>query len=212
MRRVRQAIVVEGKHDVIRVRSAVEAVVVPTDGFRIFKDGEKMAMLRRLAQVRGLILLTDSDTAGGVIRNHLLSCIPAEQLKQAYIPPIPGKERRKAAPSKEGLLGVEGMDAATVVAALERAGATFEDEENPARASLSLTKADWMALGLSGTADSAARRDRLARALGVPAYLSANRLLELVNTTVTAQEWESLLVCTCEENGDNPEFVIYKKR
>ena len=193
MRRVRQAIVVEGKHDVIRVRCAVDAVVVPTDGFRIFKDREKMVLLRRLAAVRGLIVLTDSDTAGGVIRNHLLSCIPGEQLRQAYIPPIPGKERRKPAPSKEGILGVEGMDAATVVAALERAGATFEDEDAPAPASLGLTKADWMALGLSGGADSAARRQRLARALGVPAYLSANRLLELVNATVTAPEWAQLV-------------------
>lgn len=193
MRRVRQAIVVEGKHDVIRVHSAVDAVVVPTDGFRIFKDKEKMAMLRRLAAVRGLIVLTDSDSAGGVIRNHLLSCIPAEQLRQAYIPPIAGKERRKPAPSKEGLLGVEGMDAATVVAALQRAGAVFEDEDTPVHASLNLTKSDWMALGLSGTADSAARRTRLAQALGVPTYLSANRLLELVNTTVTADEWGKLL-------------------
>ena len=193
MRRVRQAIVVEGKHDVIRVHSAVDAVVIPTDGFRIFKDKEKMAMLRRLAEVRGLIVLTDSDSAGGVIRNHLLSCIPAEQLRQAYIPPIAGKERRKPAPSKEGLLGVEGMDAATVVAALQRAGAVFEDEDAPTHASLHLTKADWVALGLSGTADSAARRTRLAQALGVPTYLSANRLLELVNTTVTAEEWAQLL-------------------
>ena len=193
MRRVRQAIVVEGKHDVIRVHSAVDAVVIPTDGFRIFKDKEKMAMLRRLAEVRGLIVLTDSDSAGGVIRNHLLSCIPADQVRQAYIPPIAGKERRKPAPSKEGLLGVEGMDAATVVAALERAGAVFEDEDAPTHTSLRLTKADWMALGLSGTADSAARRTRLAQALGVPTYLSANRLLELVNTTITAEEWAQLL-------------------
>ena len=192
MRRVQEAIVVEGKHDVIRVRSAVDAVVIPTEGFRIFKDKEKMAMLRRLAAVRGLIVLTDSDSAGGVIRNHLLSCISAEQLKQAYIPPVKGKERRKPGPSKEGLLGVEGMDAATVVAALERCGATFEDEDTPTHTSLCLTKADWMALGLSGTADSAARRRQLAEALGVPTYLSANRLLELVNTTVTAEEWAAL--------------------
>ena len=193
MRRVRQAIVVEGKHDEIRVRSAVDAVVVPTDGFRIFKDKEKMALLRRLAAVRGLIVLTDSDSAGGVIRNHLLSCIPAAQLAQAYIPPVKGKERRKPAPSKEGLLGVEGMDAATVLAALERAGAVFEDEEAPLHASLGFTKADWMALGLCGTADAAVRRERLAQALGVPTYLSANRLLELVNTTVTAREWAELV-------------------
>ena len=193
MRRVRQAIVVEGKHDVIRVRCAVDALVVSTEGFRIFKDREKMALLRRLAQQRGLIVLTDSDTAGGVIRNHLLSCIPAEQLQQAYIPPIPGKERRKAAPSKEGLLGVEGMDAATVVEALIRGGAAFEDEDTPPHQPMALTKAAWVALVLSGAADSAARRRLLAQTLGVPAYLSANRLLELVNATVTPEGWESLM-------------------
>ncbi len=193
MRRVHQAIVVEGKHDVIRVRSAVEAVVVPTDGFRLFKDKEKMALLCRLAATRGLIILTDSDSAGGIIRNHLCGCIPAEQLFQAYIPPRPGKERRKTAPSKEGLLGVEGMDAATVIAALERAGATFEEEDTVPRASLCLTKADLMDLGLTGGADSAARRRKLLDLLDLPGYLSANRLLEVVNATVTPAEWEQLL-------------------
>ena len=192
MRRVRQAIVVEGKHDVIRVKGAVEAVVVPTDGFRLFKDKEKMALLRRLAATRGLILLTDSDTAGGVIRNHLTGCIPTEQIRQAYIPPRPGKERRKAAPSKEGLLGVEGMDAATIVAALERAGATFEDEDASAAATICLTKADLMEWGLTGGKDSAARRARLLTALDLPTYLSANRLLEVLNATVTAEEWATL--------------------
>lgn len=192
MRRVRQAIVVEGKHDVIRVHSAVEAVVVPTDGFRLFKDTEKVALLRRLAATRGLILLTDSDTAGGVIRNHLCGCIPADQLLQAYIPPRPGKERRKAAPSKEGLLGVEGMDAATILAALERAGAIFEDEDAAPRESLGLTKVDLMEWGLTGHPDSAARRRRLLEALELPGYLSANRLLEVLNTTVTPAEWTRL--------------------
>ena len=193
MRRIREAIVVEGKHDVIRVHSAVDALVVPTDGFRLFKDKEKMALLTRLAATRGLIILTDSDTAGGVIRNHLCGCIPAHQLRQAYIPPRPGKERRKAVPSKEGLLGVEGMDAATVVAALERAGATFEDENTPPRECLRLTKADLMEWGLTGGADSAARRRRLLSALDLPGYLSANRLLEVVNATVTPAEWADLL-------------------
>ena len=193
MRRVYQAIVVEGKHDVIRVRSAVEAVVVSTDGFRVFKDKEKMALLRRLAATRGLIVLTDSDTAGGVIRSHLCGSIPTEQMRQAYIPPRPGKERRKAAPSKEGLLGVEGMDAATVVAALERAGATFEDQAAAPRDTLALTKADLMELGLAGGADNAARRRLLLTALDLPTYLSANRLLEVVNTTVTPEEWQQLL-------------------
>ena len=198
MRRVRQAIVVEGKHDVIRVRSAVEAVVVPTDGFRLFKDKEKVALLRRLAATRGLILLTDSDSAGGIIRNHLCGCIPAEQLLQAYVPPRPGKERRKATPSKEGLLGVEGMDAATILAALERAGATFEDEDAPPQESLGLTKADLLDLGLTGHPDSAARRRRLLEALELPGYLSANRLLEVLNTTVTPAEWRRLTAVSNE--------------
>lgn len=193
MRRIRQAIVVEGKHDAVRVRSAVEAVVVTTDGFRIFKNDEQMALLRRLAESRGLIVLTDSDSAGGVIRGHLQGRIPAERLLQAYVPPVPGKERRKPAPSKEGLLGVEGMDAAVIVAALERAGAVFEDETAPRRDTLALTKADLMALGLTGTPDSAARRRALLSALGLPGYLSANRLLEVLNTTVTAEEWKGLM-------------------
>ena len=193
MRRVQQAIVVEGKHDVIRVRSAVEAVVVPTDGFRLFKDPEKMALLCRLAATRGLIVLTDSDSAGAVIRNHLCGCIPSHQLLQAYIPPRPGKERRKTVPSKEGLLGVEGMDAATVVAALERAGATFEDEDTPPRTCLQLTKADLMEYGLTGGADSAARRQALLQALDLPGYLSANRLLEVLNATVSPEQWAQLV-------------------
>lgn len=193
MRRVRQAIVVEGKHDAIRVRAAVEAVVVTTDGFRLFKDKEKLALLHRLAATRGLIVLTDSDSAGGVIRSHLQGSIPAEQMVQAYVPPIRGKERRKAAPSKEGLLGVEGMDAAVICAALERAGAVFEDEAAAPRRTLGLTKADLMELGLTGGADSAARRRRLLAALELPGYLSANRLLEVLNTTVTEAEWTELL-------------------
>ena len=193
MRRIRQAIVVEGKYDIIRVKSAVDALVVSTDGFRIFKDPERMALLRRLAAVRGLIILTDSDSAGAVIRNHLLGCIPAGQLLQAYIPPRPGKERRKAAPSKEGLLGVEGMDNATVIAALERAGAVFEDEDAPCRNPMALTKADMLEWGLSGTPNSAARRQTLLQVLELPSTLSANRLLEVVNVTVTPEEWERLL-------------------
>lgn len=201
MRRVRQAIVVEGKHDVVRVRSAVDALVVTTDGFRIFKNKEQMALLRRLAESRGLIILTDSDGAGGVIRSHLQGSIPAGQMVQAYVPPIPGKERRKAAPSKEGLLGVEGMDAAVIVAALERAGAVFEDEDVPQRESLHLTKADLMEWGLTGGADSAARRQRLLARLGLPGYLSAGRLLEVLNATVTPQEWEALLAELTDENG-----------
>lgn len=192
MRRVRQAIVVEGKHDVIRVRSAVDGVVIPTNGFRLFKDKEKMALLCRLAATQGLIILTDSDGAGNVIRRHLCGCIPAEQMRQAYIPQREGKERRKAAPSKEGLLGVEGMDPDTIIAALEQAGATFEGEADTPRASLGLTKADLMAVGLTGGADSSRRRLQLLKELDLPVYLSVNRLLEVLNSTVSPAEWAAL--------------------
>lgn len=193
MRRVRQAIVVEGKYDTVRVRSAVEALVVETNGFGIFRDTRRLELLRRLARERGLVILTDSDSAGALIRNHLVGAIPAEQIRLAYVPPRPGKERRKAAPSKEGLLGVEGIDNATVLAALERAGAIFEDEDTPKGNKMQLTKADLMAVGLSGTPDSAARRRRLAEALSLPLNLSANRLLEVVNATLTTAEWTQLL-------------------
>lgn len=193
VRRVKQVIVVEGKYDVIRVKSAVDAIVIPTDGFGIFKDKGKLALLRRLAAARGLILLTDSDSAGALIRNHLIGCIPAAQIRQAYVPPVPGKERRKAAPSKEGLLGVEGVDNATVIAALERAGAEFEEADAPLRQPMALTKTDLMEAGLSGTPDAAARRQKLLAQLQLPANLSTNRLLEVVNATVTPEEWAEWL-------------------
>ena len=125
MPRIREAIVVEGKYDAIRVKSAVDALVVETGGFGVFHDKERLAFLRRLAAQRGLLILTDSDGAGFVIRNYLAAAIPADQLKHAYIPEVPGKERRKAAASKEGLLGVEGIDNARILETLRRAGATF---------------------------------------------------------------------------------------
>ncbi|MBQ4612773.1 MAG: DUF4093 domain-containing protein [Clostridia bacterium] len=195
MKRVRQAIVVEGKYDEIRVHSAVDALVVQTEGFGIFRDKERLELLRRLAAQRGLIILTDSDSAGMLIRNHLIGAIPAEQMRHAYVPPIKGKERRKATPGKEGIIGVEGVDNALVIRALEQAGAIFEDEDAAPAATdfLCLTKGDLYALGLSGHANSAARRRALLTRLGLPQNLSANRLLEVLNATVTVQELTRLL-------------------
>ena len=193
MKQIREAIVVEGKYDAIRVRSVVDATVVQTDGFRIFSSPEKRELLRRLAETRGLIILTDSDTAGGVIRSHLLGFLPREQIKIAYVPPTPGKEKRKPAPSKEGLLGVEGIDGDTVLAALERAGATFTDGTAAPDGAPELTKADLYALGLSGHPDSAARRREILRRLRLPEYLSANRLLDVLNTALSPEERAALL-------------------
>ena len=191
MMTVRQVIVVEGKYDAIRVHSAVNAIVVQTDGFRIFRDAEKRALLRRYAAARGLIVLTDSDSAGAVIRNHLRSILPPEQVAMAYVPPVAGKERRKPAPSKEGLLGVEGMDNRIIIDALIRAGADLGEGTPPH--TMTLTKADLYALGLSGNPDSAALRRDLLQALGLPHMLSANALLDVLNTTVTETQLQMLL-------------------
>lgn len=192
MLRIREAVVVEGKHDAVRLVAVVDAPIVVTNGFRIFKDKEKMALLRRLAETRGLVVLTDSDSAGFVIRRHLGSCIPPEWIKQAYAPCMAGKERRKAHPSKEGLLGVEGIDPALLEEALRRAGVTIEGEDAPLAAPW-MTKARLFRDGFSGGADSARRRTRLLCDLGLPPYLSANRLIDVINLTLSEEEYMNLL-------------------
>lgn len=188
MLRLREAVVVEGKHDAVRLSQVVDAPIVATNGFRIFKDKEQMVLLRRLAATRGLVILTDSDSAGLVIRRHLCGCIPPTQIKQAYAPCVVGKERRKAHPSKEGLLGVEGIDPAALEAALRRAGVTVEGEDIP-RTTVWMTKARLFADGLSGTPDSQKRREKLLTMWGLPTYLSANRLIEVINLTVSEEEY-----------------------
>ena len=192
MRRVREVIVVEGRYDKNALRQVVEATVVETGGFGVFNDRERLALLRRLAAERGLILLTDSDGAGFVIRNFLKGAIPKSQLKQAYIPDIYGKERRKAAPGKEGKLGVEGMPPQVLLAALERAGATFEDGGAAERRE-PITKADLYALGLTGGRDSQHRRRALLKQLGLPERMTTNAMLEALNILCTREEFLSAL-------------------
>ena len=192
MRRVREVIVVEGRYDKNALRQVVEATVVETGGFGVFNDRERLALLRRLAAERGLILLTDSDGAGFVIRNFLKGAIPKSQLKQAYIPDIYGKERRKAAPGKEGKLGVEGMSPQVLLAALERAGATFEDGGAAERRE-PITKADLYALGLTGGQDSQRRRRALLKQLGLPERMTTNAMLEALNILCTREEFLSAL-------------------
>ena len=194
MTRAREVIVVEGKYDRIRVLSAVDALVVETDGFGIFRDKEKAALLRTLARDRGLVVLTDSDAAGFVIRNHLNGLVPPEQIRHAYIPECPGKEKRKAAPSREGLLGVEGMDSTVILAALRRAGATFSEgsvEGEQTQGRQKITKLDFYEAGLTGAANSSVRRAHLLERLGLPHRLSANRLLEVLNALMDCSAfWE----------------------
>lgn len=189
MIRIREAVVVEGKYDKIKLSSLLDGTIVTTDGFGIFRDREKMAYLRRLAENQGLVVLTDSDGAGFVIRGKISSCIPASQLKHAYIPDIPGKERRKAAPSKEGMLGVEGMELQTLRQVLRRAGATLLEEESlPENAHGKLTKADLYEMGLSGREDSAQRRKALQKELDLPERLSAGGLLQALNALYSERE------------------------
>lgn len=194
MIRVREAILVEGRYDVNTVRQVVDAVVLETGGFRIFNDKDQLRLLRRIATARGLILLTDSDGAGFVIRNYIKSTLPAGSIKQAYIPDINGKERRKRHGSKEGKLGVEGMRPEVILQALRRAGATFEEEGGePAIHHAPITKADFYEWGLSGRPDSAKRRAAVLHALDLPAHMTANALLEFINAVGTRVEIEQII-------------------
>lgn len=191
--RVSEVIVVEGRYDRHAVLNAVDATVLETSGFHIFKDRELLSLLRRLAETRGLILLTDSDAAGFVIRNHLKGFLPKDRVRQAYIPAIPGKERRKRQPGKEGLLGVEGMAPETIRDALRRAGATFEDGSTVTAPQRTVTKLDLYRDGLSGKPDSAARRARLAQELELPAHMSTNALLEALQLLCNYDSYRSLV-------------------
>ncbi len=182
MIRIREAIVVEGRYDKNALRQVVDALIIPTDGFGIFHDREKRALLGELARTRGLILLTDSDGAGFVIPNHLKGVLPKEGVKQAYIPDVYGKERRKRHPGREGKLGVEGMPPAVLLEALLRAGATVLDGAAEQRArTRPITKADFFRDGLTGRPESAKRRAALQARLGLPERLTANALLEVLN-------------------------------
>lgn len=184
---VKEVIVVEGRYDRNTLSQVFDAVIVQTSGFGVFNDREKLALLRRLAEARGLVVLTDSDGAGFVIRNFLKGAIDPALVKQAYIPDIAGRERRKRAPSKEGKLGVEGMKPEVLIEALRRAGATLGGEE-PARRAGGITKATLYELGLSGGPGSAEKRRALLKELDLPEKLSANALLDVLNALYTEAE------------------------
>ena len=188
--RIREVIVVEGRYDRNTLLQAVDAAVVETGGFAVFNDREKTAYLRRLAEKRGVILLTDPDGAGFVIRNHLKGALPPEQVKQAYVPDVMGKERRKRKGGKEGKLGVEGMSPDVLLAALRNCGATFEGEE-PVKQSAGITRADLMDKGLIGPG-SAARRARLIQALQLPEHLTTAGLLDALNLLLSREEFDAL--------------------
>ena len=197
MLRIREAVAVEGRYDKNTLSQVVDTLILETGGFQIFQDPERMALLRRAAEKRGLIVLTDSDGAGFVIRNRIKGAIPGRYLKHAYIPDLPGKERRKRRPGKEGKLGVEGMTPQVLEEVLRRAGATFLEGDAPRTGAVPpLTKADLMAAGLSGGTDSGKRRLALLRRLDLPEHMTANALLAVLNACYTRREAEELLEMT----------------
>ena len=188
--KIKEVIVVEGRYDKNTLLQVVDATVVETGGFGVFNNKERLAFFRRLAAQRGLVLLTDSDGAGFVIRNFLKGAIPKEQLKQAYIPDIAGKEKRKRKAGKEGKLGVEGMTPEVILEALRRCGATFEGEAQAAEQA-AITKADLLDKGLIG-AGSVEKRQALLKELDLPGHLTANAMLEALNILLTREEFEAL--------------------
>lgn len=191
MIKIKEAIVVEGRYDKNTLSQLVDAPIFETNGFGIFKDKQQMALLRKVAEKRGLIVFTDADGAGFVIRNHIKSAIPGQFLKHAYTPDIFGKERRKVAPGKEGKLGVEGMRPEVIIEALRKAGASFAGEETAPRNQI--TKQDLMELGLSGGPDSKAKRTALLKMLDLPEHMSANALLDALNLLYAKDELILLL-------------------
>ena len=203
MLKIKEAVVVEGRYDKNTLSQLVDTIIIETKGFGIFKDSERLSLLRRLARERGLVVLTDSDGAGFVIRNFLKGAIPPGQVKHAYIPDLFGKERRKRQTGKEGKLGVEGMRPQVLEEALRRAGVTFLDQESGEHISRRpITKADLFAAGLSGGPDSAQRRQALLRRLKLPEHMTANAMLEALNVFCTYEEFQSAL--SASEEAQEP--------
>jgi len=193
MTRIKEVIVVEGRYDKNTVSQAVDATIIELSGFQIFSDKEKIALLRMLANKCGLIILTDSDKAGFFIRGRLKGMLEGANIKHAYIPDVFGRERRKAQPSKEGKLGVEGMNAQVIISALKQAGAEFEDDSKPCICGELISKSDFFQLGLSGCSNSATKRRELLKKLNLPERLSANSLLDVLNALYTRDEFLGLL-------------------
>ena len=196
MIKLKEVVVVEGRYDKNTLSQILEATIIETHGFGIFSDKELLSMLRRLAETRGLVVMTDSDGAGFMIRNHLKGAIDPQYVKHAYIPDVLGKEKRKSSPSREGKLGVEGMTREVILQALSRAGAAFDETENPPE-SEPITKTDLYELGLSGGSGSAEKRQMLIKQMGLPERLTSNALLEVLNALMKREDFFELF----DENG-----------
>ena len=192
---IKEAVIVEGRYDKIKLSEVIDTPVIETGGFRIFKDREKQNLIRKIAEERGILVLTDSDSAGFVIRNFLKGSVPESKIKHAYIPQLRGKEKRKSEASKEGLLGVEGVSAGIIAEAVRKSGATILGEDNRRREP-EITKRDLYELGLTGRENSAKLRENLLKKLDLPTYLSTNAMLSALNCLYSLEELKDLLDCT----------------
>jgi len=190
MIQIKQAVIVEGKYDKIKVSNILDTLIIETDGFGIFKDKNKQKLIRRLAETRGILILTDSDSAGFTIRSFLNGIVPQEQLINVYIPDIFGKEKRKSEPSKEGKLGVEGVKSDVIIDALKKAGVKFDVDAESPKKTRPVTKTDLFLDGLSGGKDSAEKRARLLKQLDLPEHLSSNSMLKLINSFMDFDDYK----------------------
>lgn len=197
MIKLKQAVIVEGKYDKIKLSSFLDALIITTNGFGIFKDSEKRAFLRLLAKEFGLVIMTDSDSAGQVIRQHLKSVITEGEITQVYLPQIKGKEKRKQSSSAQGYLGVEGLSEECITEALKKSGVLFTNGE----ISETLTKADLFELGISGRENSSFFRKKVLRKLCLPDMLSTSALLEYINRSGRSTEFKEVCkICLQEED------------
>ena len=183
--KIHEAVIVEGRYDKIKLSNIIDAFILETDGFSIFKDKKKLTFIKKLALERGIVVLTDSDHAGFMIRSHISSAVPKSRIKNVYIPDVYGKEKRKAAPSKEGKIGVEGMSTEVILNAFEKAGVTASKVtcDNP------VTTADFFELGLTGGANSKEKRKELCAELDLPEFLSVSSLISCINNMMSKEEF-----------------------
>lgn len=191
MIKLKEAVIVEGRYDKIKLKNLIDAPIIETNGFRIFNDKERRDMIRQIADRRGILIMTDSDGAGLVIRNFLNGAVDKDKIKHCYIPQLEGKEKRKEQKSKEGFLGVEGVPDDVIIEAIRKSGATVIGEE--AAQTNEITKADLFTLGLTGTANSAQKRKKLLKKLNMPDYLSTNAMLTALNCLYSLEELKSVL-------------------
>ena len=191
MIKLKEAVIVEGRYDKIKLKNLIDAPIIETNGFRIFNDKERRDMIRQIADRRGILIMTDSDGAGLVIRNFLNGAVDKSKIKHCYIPQLEGKEKRKEQKSKEGYLGVEGVPDDVIIEAIRKSGATVIGEE--AAQTNEITKADLFMLGLTGTANSAQKRKKLLKKLNMPDYLSTNAMLTALNCLYSLEELKSVL-------------------